>query len=38
MRLLFFMLTLLAFAIWDQSANHGQVTGPFFLLLRRVVA
>jgi hypothetical protein len=37
MRLLFVMLTLLAFTIWDQSANHGQFSGPFFQLLRRLV-
>lgn len=37
MRLLFVMLTLLAFTIWDQSANHGQFSGPFFLFLRRVI-
>jgi hypothetical protein len=37
MRMLFVMLTLLAFTLWDQSTNHGQFTGPFFLVLRRVV-
>jgi hypothetical protein len=37
MRFLFVMLTLMAFTIWDQSANHGQFTGPFFSVLRRIV-
>jgi len=36
MRMLFVMLTLLAFTLWDQSGNHGQYTGPFFSILRRV--
>ena len=35
MRMLFVMLGLLAFTLWDQSGNHGQFTGALFSLLRR---
>jgi hypothetical protein len=37
MRVVFVMLTVLAFTLWDQSGNHGQFTGAFFLFLRRVL-
>ena len=36
MRMLFFMLTIMAFTIWDQSGNHGQFTQPVFAVLHRV--
>jgi len=38
MRMVFVMLTVLAFTLWDQSGNHGQFTGAFFLFLRRVLS
>ena len=36
MRIVFLMLTILAFTVWDQNGNHGQYTGPFFSFLHRV--
>jgi hypothetical protein len=38
MRMVFVMLTVLAFTLWDQSGNYGQLTGPFFSFLRRVLS
>jgi hypothetical protein len=38
MRMLFVMLTMLAFTLWDQSGNHGQFTQPLFAFLRRVLS
>ena len=34
--MLFVMLAILAFTLWDQSGNHGQITQPAFALLHRV--
>ena len=38
MRMVFGMLTVLAFTLWDQSGNHGQFTGAFFAFLQRVLS
>jgi hypothetical protein len=38
MRMVFVMLTVLAFTLWDQSGSHGQFTGAFFSFLRRVLS
>ena len=38
MRMVFVMLTVLAFTLWDQSGNHGQYTGTFFSVLRRALS
>jgi hypothetical protein len=38
MRLLFVMLAVLAFTLWDQRGNQGQYTGPFFSFLHRVMS
>jgi hypothetical protein len=36
MRMLFVMLAILTFTLWDQSGNHGQYTQPVFAFLHRV--
>jgi len=36
MRMVFVMLAVLAFTLWDQSGNHGRYTGPVFSFLHRV--
>ena len=36
MRIVFLMLTVLAFTVWDQNGNHGQYTGRLFSFLHRV--
>jgi len=38
MRMLFVMLAVLAFTLWDQRGNHGQYTSPVFSFLHRVLS
>ncbi len=37
MRLLFVLLLLTSFTIWDQRQNRAEYTGPFFYFLHRLL-